>query len=102
MNEFFELKSLKEELKKEDIEIIGVFGSFARGEENENSDVDILYKISNPESFYNKNRGFNSFTKLSEIKSLIASKLKRDVDFVAQNSLSDTAKRYIFKDLIYV
>jgi hypothetical protein len=45
------LKQHKEELyKKYGVEEIGLFGSFARGEETDKSDIDILVEFKNPVS----------------------------------------------------
>ena len=45
------LKRHKEELyKKYGVEEIGLFGSFARGEETDKSDIDILVEFKNPVS----------------------------------------------------
>ena len=42
---FNELKSLKQVLQKDGFIIDGVFGSYARDENTEQSDVDILYHL---------------------------------------------------------
>lgn len=48
------LEQLKEKIKKDfKTEVIGIFGSFARGEENEKSDIDILVKFEKGATFLN-------------------------------------------------
>jgi len=42
------LRQLKPVLKKEGITLLGVFGSYARGDYTAQSDVDILYDIDDP------------------------------------------------------
>lgn len=32
-------------------EIVAIFGSYARGEQSQDSDLDVLYRIENPEKF---------------------------------------------------
>ena len=69
------LKTIKTELKNDGVNIIGVFGSYARGDFTENSDVDILYELDNPSEFAEKYNGFGAFTRLIEIKENIAEKI---------------------------
>lgn len=93
------LNLLKPQLKKEGISLIGIFGSYARGDYNSSSDVDILYKIDNVKEFYFKNRGFNSFTKLTELKEFIEKELNKSIDFVDINSLNSIGKDFIIKEV---
>jgi uncharacterized protein len=39
-------------LKRNDVEFAGVFGSYARGEAKENSDIDIIVRFSAPKGFF--------------------------------------------------
>lgn len=94
------LKELKSEFQKDGFIIEGFFGSYARKEEKENSDIDILYSLKS--SFYNKYSGFIGFKKLDEIKIEISKRLNKKVDLAPKNNLSKTAKKYILKDLKYV
>ncbi len=50
MNKEKLLKIIVERLKKEGAVKVGLFGSYARGEERKNSDVDILVKFAKPKS----------------------------------------------------
>jgi len=96
------IATLKPLLKKEGITLLGVFGSFARGDYHSESDVDILYDIDNPKAFSQKFGGFAAFTKLEEFKKMIAERLGRKVDFVAKNGLNSISKKYVMRDLLYV
>ncbi len=96
------LVELKPRLKKEGFTIVGLFGSYAREDYNTNSDVDILYTLSDPHQFTKKNGGFGAFTKIREMKEFLAQELGKDVDFVEKNSLSRTGKKYILEDLVSV
>ncbi len=40
------LKELKAKYQPEGFEIVGLFGSFARNQETSDSDIDLLYRIS--------------------------------------------------------
>ena len=96
------LKELKSELQREGIVIIGIFGSYARGDYTQESDIDILYEIENPQKFIEENNGWGAFTKLAQIKEYISNKLDKRVDFVSKDSLNRVGKKYILQDLTYV
>ena len=96
------LESLKPMLQAEGFEVLGLFGSFARGDFSDSSDVDILYTLSNPHEFVRKNGGFGAFTKIRETKEFLADAFGRGVDFVDESALSRTGKKYILGDLLHV
>jgi predicted nucleotidyltransferase len=64
------------------------------------SDVDILYHLES--SFFDKYSGFVGFKKLDEIKQYISKEIGKKVDLAPKNGLSNTAKKYILGDCIYV
>lgn len=99
---FEKLKQLKPKLQNEGFELIGIFGSFARNEENANSDIDILYQIENIKDYLEKYSGWKSITHIVEMKEFLKNELQRDVDFVDKSALDSIANKYIQKDLIYV
>jgi len=94
------IKSLKEKLQAEGFIIDGIFGSYARGEANANSDIDILYHLD--ENFYKKYKGFIGFKRLDEIKELIGKQTNTKIDLAPKNNLSKTAQKYILSEVIYV
>ena len=72
---------------------IGVFGSFARGENKKGSDLDILIKF----------RDRISLLKLVQIEQELSDKLGIPIDLVTENSLKNPRlKKYIQKDLITI
>jgi len=95
-----QVKNIKETLKKDDFIIDGIFGSYARDESMVVSDLDLLYHLE--AEFYNKYNGFMGFKILDEIKSYIAKKINEKIDLAAKNNLSNTAKKYILNEVIYV
>ena len=94
------LQQAKEYYSNEGFNILGFFGSYARGEATPQSDIDILYELN--EKFIKNYKGFLAFSRLSEIKEELKRFLGIDVDISAKSGLSRTAEKYIMKDLKYV
>lgn len=71
-----------------------IFGSYARNEQNDSSDIDILVELD-----YTKRIGLEFFTMNNELEDLLFTK----VDLVSAGGLSKHIKPYIDKDkkLIY-
>jgi predicted nucleotidyltransferase len=97
---FLKLKLIKKELQKEGFIIDGVFGSMARGDNDTKSDIDILYHLEAP--FFQKYEGFKGFKKLEEIKQYLKTEFQKEIDLAPSDNLSETAKKYILKDAVYV
>jgi len=72
---------------------IGIFGSFARGEQREDSDLDVLIRF----------RNRISLLKLVQIEQELTDKIGIPIDLVTENSLKNPRLReYIEKDLITI
>jgi len=95
-----QLNEIKKVFEVDGFIIDGVFGSYARGEETKESDVDILYHLNS--LFYEKYLGFDGFKKLDDIKQSLAKMLGKNVDLAPKTNLSNTAQKYILKDVVYV
>eukprot|EP01156_Anaeramoeba_ignava_P003656 Anaeramoba_ignava/a223724_27.p2 GENE.a223724_27~~a223724_27.p2 ORF type:complete len:100 (+),score=11.67 a223724_27:135-434(+) len=90
------LKELKPIYQKEGLEIVGVFGSYAKDSNTDYSDIDIAYKL-DYEKFSKKYiGGFSKLLRIDSIKDELQSIFKQPVDFVP-----DTNKK-IMKDILYV
>ena len=90
------LKELKPIYQNEGLEILGVFGSYAKDENTKYSDIDIAYKL-DYEKFSKKYiGGFSKLLRINEIKEELQNILKNDVDVVPDSN------KKIMKDLIYV
>ena len=76
------------------INFIGLFGSFSRGDETKNSDIDILYNI-------DKDKKLSMF-KYLKIASQLEDFFHKKIDLVRVDTLKPTVKKYVDKDLIYV
>ena len=83
------VRSIKPILEKSDVEFAGVFGSRARGEETNGSDIDILVRFKNP----------TSLSKFARLKKTLHEKLQIPVDLVTEQSLSPYLKDKAFKDM---
>ncbi|WP_373058446.1 nucleotidyltransferase family protein [Zunongwangia sp. H14] len=68
---------------------IGVFGSYARGEMKNDSDIDILYSLDKKISLFD----------IVQIKLDLEEKLNRKIDFVSRKGLKNWIAPYIMKDL---
>ncbi len=77
--------------KRYGVECIGVFGSVARDEANENSDIDILYKIA-------KDRKLSLFNYLKLTKQL-EEYFQKKIDLVREQALKPQLKKYIQNDI---
>ncbi|MFZ4561354.1 MAG: nucleotidyltransferase family protein [Saprospiraceae bacterium] len=72
---------------------IGVFGSFARGENKKGSDLDVLVQF----------REQISLLKLVQIEQELGDQLGIPIDLVTENSLKNPRlKEYIIRDLITI
>lgn len=102
MNAFLmkKLKELKAKYEPEGFEIVGLFGSFARSQESSDSDVDLLYRIT--EKFVERNIGFFALARLEAIREELKKELGKDVDLSAENNLSRTGQKYILPELVHV
>jgi predicted nucleotidyltransferase len=69
---------------------IGIFGSFARGEQKDSSDVDILVEFEKPT--------FRNFMNLSFY---LEDLLEREVDLVTVKGLHPRIRPYVEKDVIW-
>jgi len=78
-------------LKKNRIKRAGIFGSFARGEQKKNSDIDILIQP-------RKNIGFG----FAGIEIELEKKLKRKVDLVSYNGISPYLKDKILRQEVRI
>ncbi len=94
MNDIVEKLKLEKEFLKTNYSIkeIGVFGSIARGEENANSDIDILIDFNNYPDLFT----------FIEINHYLKKKLSRKVDLVTPNSLRQEIKNILLSEVVYL
>jgi predicted nucleotidyltransferase len=87
------LGSVKEEVKQEyKAEIKGIFGSYARGDEKEESDIDVLVDFGKDADLFD----------LVGLGLFLEEKLHCKVDVVPQDSLREEIKPYVLKEMVYI
>jgi len=88
------LSSHKDELaQKYGVTKIGLFGSYARDEQREDSDIDIAVEMSN------EKKSLRTFFGLKNEMELAFGK---KIDLGIESTLKPIAKEYILKEIIYV
>ncbi len=73
---------------------IGLFGSFARGEQTDTSDIDILIDMESETE--------NIFEKRLLLKELLAGRFGRNVDVCHERAIKSVFREFVLKDVIYV
>ena len=94
-----EIKTQIEELKpilrqRFQVETIGVFGSYTRGEQKSKSDVDILVTFIEPNDI--------DLVDFIEIKQFLRRKLKIKVDLVKKSALKPIIREKILEETVYI
>ena len=96
MNSLQEIRSkLSEQLptlkKKYPIATLAIFGSYSRGTQNENSDIDIMVE-------FNGSMGWNYFDLYDDLQTLF----KNKVDLVSRGGIQNHYWEYLKDKMIYV
>jgi hypothetical protein len=71
---------------------IGVFGSYVRGEQREESDIDILVEFED---------GYKTFDNYMELKFFLEEILNSKIDLVIKTTIRDEIKQNILSEVIY-
>lgn len=88
-----ELAAMKPDLKAEyHVAELGIFGSFARSEQTEESDLDVLVAFEQPISLF----------EIVRLENDISDRLGVDVDLVTRNSLKPRVEASVDDDIVYV
>ncbi len=75
-----------------EISYLGLFGSYARNEAKNDSDIDLLVDFDNSKSFFD----------LARLQFELQDFLKKKVDIVSRKNVKSSLKPYIEKDLITI
>jgi uncharacterized protein len=95
------LRSMKPRYIQEGLDILGVFGSRARNQASQNSDIDILIETSNT-FLQNYPDGFSGFSRLAEVKAELEKVFETKVDLVDKVGLIQHGNTHIPKSTVYV
>ena len=85
----FDTQKLIDICKANDIAMVGIFGSMARGEQTERSDIDLLVRPAKPKSLLS----------LVALEREISSALGRRVDLLTEKALSPYLRDRILSEL---
>jgi predicted nucleotidyltransferase len=89
------LKENKEYFKKKyGVREFYLFGSVARGEDNENSDIDLMVEF--------ENEKYHTFDNYFDIVDEFKNKFKRKIDLATKDMIKSRLEKYIKRDLISV
>lgn len=88
------INQFRPQLEQYGIEKIGIFGSYSRGEQREDSDVDILINLSKPIKI--------GYLELIALEDLLSESLSTPVDLVVKSSLKESHQEKILKEVQYL
>jgi len=86
------IRKHRAQLEKLGVKSLSLFGSVARGEENSDSDVDILVEF----------KGKATFDRYMDTKFYLEDLLGRKVDLVTPKAIKPRMKPYIMQDIVNV
>ncbi|GAB6056847.1 nucleotidyltransferase family protein [Methanobacterium movens] len=91
MNVFRVMKNHKSEIKaKYDVKRIGIFGSYAKGLQDEESDIDVLVEFENP-----------TFDNFMELSFYLEDLFGKSVDLLTPKSLSPYMRSSVEKEVVW-
>lgn len=79
-------------LKANDVIRASIFGSFARGEENKKSDIDMLVEFREPKGMFHR----------IGLKYALEDVLKKKVDLLTYNAINPRLEKYIYQDEVKI
>jgi uncharacterized protein len=85
----FDTTTLIEICRRNDVTLIGVVGSMARGEATDSSDIDLIVRFAKPKSLIG----------LIMLEQQLAAVLGREVDLLTESALSPYLRERILHDL---
>ena len=97
-----QITELKNRYRNEGFEIVGIFGSYARGDADTFSDIDIAYSVDYDKFNQKFKGGFSKILRIEEIKEELQKLLHLKVDLVSLNNNNMTFKQKVQKDMVYV
>ncbi|GAB6041664.1 nucleotidyltransferase family protein [Endothiovibrio diazotrophicus] len=94
------LRQIKPSLHEEGIEVIGVFVSYARGDADDSSDIDVL--VETTPRLAEKYGPYGAFNRLADLKTALREHFGRNVDLADRAGLSAIGGKYILPEVLHV
>jgi predicted nucleotidyltransferase len=85
----FDTKKLQEIFRSNDVEMVGVFGSMARGEATEQSDIDLLVRFSKRKSLL----------EMVKLEREVSTAVGRKVDLLTESAISPYLRDKVKREL---
>jgi len=88
------LRSHKDEMRKKfGVCVLGIFGSYVRGEETDESDIDILVDFASE---------YRTFDNYMDVKFYLEDLLETRVDLIMKTALKPRIRPYVLEEVVYV
>lgn len=88
-----DIKKRKPELKKRfNVRRIGIFGSYARGDYNKNSDLDVIVEFDRPLGIFG----------LMDLEDYLKGMIGKNIDIVTKKTLKPSIRERVLKEAMYV
>jgi predicted nucleotidyltransferase len=94
------LDAAHEHYREEGFVVLGVFGSRARGDNREDSDLDILYRLET--EFFDRYPGWSAAGRLQEIREDLRERIGLEIDIANERALHPVGQKYIIPETVYV
>jgi|SRR5208337_1674050 len=94
------IASAKRNYAPEGLILLGVFGSRARGDFGDDSDLDLLYRLE--ESFIERHPGWAAYERIAAIKDELSRRFGMSIDMADLEALGDVGREFILPETIYV
>lgn len=97
-----QISAMKKQYIKEGFDIVGIFGSYAKGNAGKYSDIDIAYTIDYKlfDTLYQG--GFSKLLRIEEMKKELQQLLHLKVDLISIDSVNHRFNEDIEKEMLYV
>ncbi|EKE00123.1 MAG: hypothetical protein ACD_22C00089G0005 [uncultured bacterium] len=89
MKELLDSLALKNICEQQGISYLGLFGSYARGDNRADSDIDLLVEYSRPVGYLTH----------AKVQNILEDYFNKPVDLIFRNSLKPRIRPYVMKDL---